>query len=595
MVNARVVEAVRTLELLTEDRGPETVQFLRQEVAAAPAAVDPQWLETIAGAHGYRVELLVPSSDKAGLFDAVALRDGNQSGRQVIPAAPEQHAARRDWASYSNNPLRSRITRDVVPELRERVEKRLPEYMMPSKFMLLDELPLTPSGKVDRLALPDPDGVRLEVQADFVAPRNPVESELARIWGEVLGLDRVGIHDNFFELGGDSILSIQVVSRAGDAGIVLNATQMFEYQTIALLAMEAGSAPKIEAEQGVITGDVPLTPIQWWLLDQDLEEPEHFNQAIMLVLNERVGERVCAEAVRRLIEHHDALRLRVRRAGETWRQFLEEPGEDVPFEYVDLSNLGAMEQSVALKERADGLQRSLDPANGPIVRVALFDLGEDRGQRLLMIIHHLAVDLVSWRILRDDLERVCGQLMRNEPVELPPKGSSFQAWATRLEEHAQTEEMGQEFEYWLGLPWEKVAKTPVTDRAGRSTWGDVERVTSQLDEEQTRRLLTQVPKAYNTQIVEVLLAAVAEALCDWTGGAAALINVEGHGREDLFEDIDHSRTVGWFAAMYPLVLELPEAASSGEDPGATVKAVKEQVRRVPGRGVGYGMLRYPAR
>jgi non-ribosomal peptide synthase protein (TIGR01720 family) len=295
------------------------------------------------------------------------------------------------------------------------------------------------------------------------------------------------------------------------------------------------------------------------------------------------------QAVRQVLLHHDALRLRFTRKGAGWQQF-NSVTSDSPFEQVDLSGLAAAEQSAAIEEAAARAQASLDLAAGPLVRVVAFDLGAGQPSRLLFVIHHLTVDGVSWRILLDALERAYQQLSLGEPVALPPKTTSYKQWAEKLGERAQDEELAGELDYWLAELRADVQPLPVDQFAGRdeNIVGSAHTLTFELSFEETRALLHDVPEVYHTQINEVLLTALAEAFRRWTGGRRVLVDVEGHGREAIVEEVDLSRTIGWFTAIYPVVLEV----GALWQPGAELMSIKEKLRRVPNWGIGYGLLRY---
>jgi non-ribosomal peptide synthase protein (TIGR01720 family) len=396
------------------------------------------------------------------------------------------------------------------------------------------------------------------------------------------------VNDNFFELGGDSILSIQIVAKANQAGLGLTPREIFQQPTVAGQAAVARRGRKVEAEQGLVEGPVPLTPIQRWFLELELPEREHWNHGLLFEVRQELELEPLKEAVGAVLGHHDALRLRLRRnaAGE-WEQ--ENAGLDgeVPVERVELSGLGEAEQVAALEARAAELQRSLDLEAGPLVRVALFDLGEGQPGRLLIVIHHWVVDGVSWRILLEDLLTAYRQAAAGLPVKLPAKTTSFRRWAERLSEWAQGEEVRGELEYWRSLAWEGVRGLPLDYPEGRNDEASGRTLTVGLEEEETRALLQEVPAAYRSEINEVLLTALALALKEWTGGSVALVDLEGHGREDLFDDIDLSRTVGWFTSIFPVVLEPGEALDSN-----ALRRVKEQLREIPRRGLGYSALRY---
>ncbi|WP_416209758.1 amino acid adenylation domain-containing protein [Nostoc sp. LEGE 06077] len=498
--------------------------------------------------------------------------------------------------AHEDTPGQKRLVAYVVPqkpqpttnELRDFLKLKLPNYMIPAAFMALESIPMTANQKVDYRALPTPDFSR-SAEDKFIAPRTLIEEKLVAIWSEVLRVENVGIHDNFFELGGDSILSIQLISKANQAGIQIAAKQLFKYQTIAELATVAGITRQINAEQGLVTGSVALTPIQHWFFDQKLPEPHYFNQSALLEVPSDLQPEQLQLIVQQLLTHHDALRLRFVQEGENWLQINATTQESVPLSVFDLSHLSLAEQQTAIATKDAELRASLDLSTGTLAKLALFQLGNDRPSCLLFIIHHLAVDGVSWRILLEDLATAYQQISRGEAIKLPAKTTSWQYWSDRLTEYAQTEAVKQ-LDYWLSQSNLQVTALPVDYPSGqeKNTVASTASVTFALNEEQTRALLQDVPSAYNTQINDVLLTALVQSFTQWTGESSLLIDLEGHGREDLFEDVDLSRTVGWFTTLFPVGLQLGEI----EHPGEALKSVKEQLRRIPNRGIGYGVLRY---
>ncbi|HEU0150127.1 MAG TPA: amino acid adenylation domain-containing protein, partial [Bradyrhizobium sp.] len=445
-------------------------------------------------------------------------------------------------------------------ELRQHLQRTLPDHMVPTAMVQLDRLPLSANGKLDRNALPAPDR---HGAGEIVAPRNATEEALAAIWCDVLKLDRVGIHDNFFALGGDSIQSIQVVARANRAGLNLTARQVFEQQTIADLAVVAGRAVAVIAEQGLVTGEVPLTAIQRWFFEQDFAAPNHFNQAVLIDC-EQLTPTIVTEALSGLLRHHDALRLRFDRTATEPRQVhaQHEASFQGGCEHIDLSEFGDAVRPSELRAYADRLQASLDLANGPLLRAALFDLGGGE-QRLLLIIHHLVVDGVSWRILLEDLAAALSALQRGERVALAPKTTSFRDWAERLVAYAASPAVRGELAYWQGQPWSAAARLPVDHSGGTNTTSSTQVVSSALSAGETKALLQDISSVYRTQINDVLLTALVEAFADWTGERRLLVALEGHGREELFADIDVSRTVGWFTSLFPVLLDLNAATDPG--------------------------------
>jgi amino acid adenylation domain-containing protein/non-ribosomal peptide synthase protein (TIGR01720 family) len=473
-------------------------------------------------------------------------------------------------------------------ELRQHLQDKLPEYMVPSFFTFLEELPLTPSGKLDRRALPAPEVARADSERGFVAPRTPAEEILAEVWREVLGLERVGVLENFFELGGDSILCLQIVARSHQRGLRLTPKQLFERPTVAGLAEVVVEAPSVAGEQGLVTGAVPLTPVQHWFFEQELPEPHHFNQAMLFEVDDALDPPRLARVFDLLAAHHDALRLLFRRDGAGWHQINAGLGGEPAFLCVDLAAISTELLRGEIESAASRVQESLSLARGPLARMVLFASGPDRPDRLLLVAHHLVIDGVSWRVLLEDLQTAYSRLDRDQEPELPAKTTSFQAWARRLQEYAASPEAARDLGYWRDPVRRTVAALPVDGAGSGNAQATARTASVALDAEETRTLLQEVPKAYRTQINDVLLTALAVALRRWTGERRFLIDLEGHGREDLFEGLDLSRTVGWFTSIFPVLLEL------GEDggPGEAIKAVKEQLRRVPARGVSYGVLRY---
>lgn len=515
-----------------------------------------------------------------------------------VEATLSQHPAIRDVVvmAREDTPGVKRLVAYVVPaqptalntsELRSFVSERLPEYMVPSIFMVMESMPVTSGCKVDRRALPAPEPNRPELAQEFVAPRNEREEALASIWREVLGVEQVGVFDNFFDLGGDSILSLQVISRANQAGFGVTAKQLFQHQTIAGLATLVGTAPAIEAEQGLVLGPVPLTPIQHWFFEQDIPEAHHWNLSVVLELNEQVEEAFLRQALEGILLHHDALRLRFTKGENGWEQRISEPSEQLPFSAFDVSTLSEAEQTAMLETTAARLQTSLNLTEGPLMQMALFNFGPGEPARLLLIVHHLVVDGISWRILLEDIQGAYRQLKSGHALQLPRKTSSFKAWAERLEEYAQSAAAREELSYWLGHAASRLPSLPLDFPDGENTTASARTVSVSLGAEETEELLRSVLAASRSQMNDLLLTALGLALFRWNGERSVLLHLEGHGREELFPEIEVSRTVGWFTTMFPVRLDLGEATGV-----AALRSIKGQLRQIPQKGIGYGVLRY---
>jgi non-ribosomal peptide synthase protein (TIGR01720 family) len=479
-----------------------------------------------------------------------------------------------------------------IGDLKAMLRSRLPEFMMPSAFVVLDRMPITANGKIDRKALaalvgrvPAPDG-------PAAAPQDPTQETLVKIWQEVLGVERVGIHDNLFDLGGDSILVIQIVSRAREAGLKLSPNQLFDHQTIARLSTVAVVTPAgsgLVGEQGAIEGPARLTPMQAWFFEQAFAEPHHFNQSAFLEVPADLAPAAVEAATAAIVAHHDALRLRFARHGGHWSAEYTAPSGDAPFDTVDLSGIAADRLDAALQQAVRATQSSLDLATGPLMRVRLIRLGGGRASRLLVAVHHLVVDGVSWRILLGDLNTACSQHQRGEAVSLPAKTTSYRRWSEELVVLAGALSAADST-YWLSAEWGLAAALPLDHPAlaRGNTVAFARNVTCSLDPETTNALVHDVPRAYSTEINDLLLAALAITFRPWTGTDGLLIDLEGHGREELLKDGDTSRTVGWFTSQFPVLLK----TGAGDPPGDVIKSVKEQLRAVPRRGAVYGVLRY---
>ncbi|MFL6293984.1 MAG: condensation domain-containing protein, partial [Thermoanaerobaculia bacterium] len=486
---------------------------------------------------GFRIE---PGEIEAALLDHPDVRE---AAVMALPAGGDKQLVA--WV----------VGTDDAEALRAFLRGRLPDYMVPAVFVPLDALPISGHGKVDRKALPAPEAARA-ASAGSAAPRNAREELLAGIWREALGLERVGIHDNFFQLGGDSILSIQIVARARRAGLQLTTRQFFDNQTIAGLAAVADVVGEAEVEEKV-EGEVPLTPVQRRFFAEGRREPWRFNQAVLLASHERLETPRLAAALERLARHHDALRLRFVQEADGWRQFYA-PAAAVPLLEVDLP-------PEALEAAVEQLQSGLDLQHGPLFTAALFHLGAE--DRLLLTAHHLLVDAVSWRVLLEDLTA----------EKLPPKTTSWKRWAELLAASSSAEEIP----YWQAIPSVPPLPVDMEGEGGRAT------LTVELGAAETRALLRDAPEVYRTQANDLLLAALARAFASWTGERTLLVDLEGHGREEILPGVDLSRTVGWFTTLFPVALRLPPGAG----PRESILAVKETLRAVPGRGLGFGLLK----
>ncbi|MFC4314146.1 amino acid adenylation domain-containing protein [Steroidobacter flavus] len=461
-------------------------------------------------------------------------------------------------------------------QLRDRLARSLPDYMLPASILVLPALPLTSNGKIDRKALPSVAGAALE---GFEPPEGEVEIAFAKIWQEVLGAERVGRRHNFFVLGGDSILSLQIVARAREAGWAITPRQLFEHQTVAALAAVAQphSTPA-EQPAEALHGSVPLLPIQAEFFARDIAARHHWNQAVLLRSAVPLNIAALEQALQALVTQHDALRLRFKQVDGSWQQFYADSAGAPPAMLQVRSARGRKEIEM-LCSRA---QRSLHLSDGPLLRAVAIHVADD-SWRLLLVLHHLIVDGVSWRVLLEDLRSAYAQAEANRAIELPDRTSSYRRWALQLQEYASTHP--EEFDDWQSSA-DDCSTLPVDHPTGSRALEHQAVAQVKLNRLRTRALLQEAPAAYRTQVNDLLLTALARALSNWSGHQRVLIDLEGHGREDIFAGVDVSRTVGWFTSLFPVAL-----AAAGEL-DAALKQVKETLRNVPNRGIGFGAFRH---
>ncbi|MGF9646225.1 amino acid adenylation domain-containing protein [Paenibacillus sp. MABNS29] len=472
----------------------------------------------------------------------------------------------------------------TLGELRSELAQKLPNYMIPAHFVQLPRMPLTPNDKIDRKALPAPEGNALTGGA-YVAPRNEAERTLADVWQAVLNADRVGVTDHFFELGGDSIKSIQVSSRLHQAGYKLEIRDLFKYPTISQLSLHVKPIGRT-IDQGEITGETALTPIQHWFFESSFADPHHFNQSVMLYRKERFDEETVRQVLQKLAEHHDALRMVFRKTEQGFSartRAIQEGGLftlDV-FDFKDAENTAQ-----AVEAKATDIQAGIDLENGPLVKAGLFRCADD--DHLLLAVHHAVVDGVSWRILMEDFALGYEQAGKSEEIRFPAKTDAYRTWSEQQAAYAQSPEMAKERAYWQAVEQIAVPAVPKDLEADVTTQQDSESLFVRLTPEETELLLKRVHRAYNTEMNDILVTALGIAVRKWTGHERVRINLEGHGRESIGTDIDITRTVGWFTTKFPVVLE-PE---TDRDLAYQIKQVKESLRRIPNKGLGYGICRY---
>ncbi|MFF3754670.1 amino acid adenylation domain-containing protein [Streptomyces sp. NPDC002018] len=492
--------------------------------------------------------------------------------------------------------------------LRAHVARHLPDYMVPAAVVPLDRLPTLPNGKLDRKALPAPDFTAV---SSGRAPRTPREKLLCAVFAEVLGLERVGVDDDFFTLGGDSIMAMRLVSRARAAGVRITPRLVFRHRTVAGLCAVAAEQSAVTKDAARTpydgTGSVPLTPVMHWL--RELGGPfEGYHQAALVQTPAALDRPKLVSVVRALADRHDMLRARLVRTGrDDWHLEVPPVGTVDAATWIERVDATAMDGDAlraSVAERARAARESLDPEAGEGVRAVWFDAGERPG-RLLLMAHHLLVDGVSWRVLLPDLAVAWQDVSQGRPPALAPVETPFRQWANHLTELAGQPDREAELPFWTGL-LDGAQPLPLVRPLdpGRDTAGTVRELELRLDPERTGPLLSTVPAVLGGSVNDVLLTGLGLALTDWlrrrgTGAeSGVLVDLEGHGREEeLAEDADLSRTVGWFTSVFPVRLDpgpvdLADALAGGPAADEALRRVREHLGSLPANGVGYGMLRH---
>jgi amino acid adenylation domain-containing protein/non-ribosomal peptide synthase protein (TIGR01720 family) len=464
------------------------------------------------------------------------------------------------------------------------MKERLPDYMIPSLLSELAELPVNSNGKVDRkqlLAMELPG-----VSSEYTAPRSEIERELVRIWEEVLGREGIGIHDNFFELGGDSITLIQIVNRVKLKQLQLEVRDMLLKKTIASVSPFVRKLVQKNGEQGMLKGNSPLLPIQSWFFEQQHKDISHFNQSVLLEIDKDVSEKSINESLQALLIHHDALRFCYSESQEGWMQ--EYGNESCYLIEENLATSAQEDIEGKITALCEQYQQSLDIYTGKLLKMVLIRTPvNEKNNRLFIVIHHLAVDGVSWRILLENLESCIDALATGKSIGQGMKTSSYREWCKELEIFAQSETAESQLPFW-----EKVVRNvpvlPADYPSQLSCWKDVNEYTASLSAIHTKSLLQETNRAYKTEINDILLTALAQTIGEWCNNEKILIGLEGHGREDISMAADVTETIGWFTNLYPVLLEL----NRDMNPGSMIKSVKEQLRQIPGKGMAYGALKY---
>lgn len=471
-----------------------------------------------------------------------------------------------------------------VRNIRHHLSDNLPEYMIPHYILILEKLPLTANGKLNRHALPDPgDTGDIPNDQSFEAPGNVIETTLAAIWQKVLGQEKLGVMDNFFMKGGDSIKAIQIAARIRKEGYKIEMRDIFLNPTIRELAPLVTRLERIP-DQSTITGTVPLTPIQSEFFMHNETHRHHYNMSVMI----QSPKGFDAESVRfvfsKIMEHHDALRMVFKEENGQIIQFNE--GTELPLLLKEFDFRARQDALQLMAEAAGTIQTSFDLSTGPLLKLGLFHL--DSGGYLLIAVHHLVMDAVSWRIMFEDIDTLFRQYSNGEVSELPGKSDSFKVWSEKLSEYANSDSFLIEKNYWSALTAQEVPVVPEDFPGGDNCVKDTRTSIIQLSENETALLMEKSNDFLGTEINDILLAALGLAVNDSFSYDKFAVLLESHGREEIVEEIDISRTVGWFSSKYPVVFDL----SYRQELTRYIKEVKETLRRAPNRGLGFWLLKH---
>lgn len=469
-------------------------------------------------------------------------------------------------------------------DLRSFLSRKLPVYMVPGFFVEVEHIPLTLNGKINKKALPSPKEGLLEDH--YSAPRNQVEEILVKVWAEVLGANRVGISENFFYLGGDSIKALQVSVNLMTYNLKLDIKDLFLYPTIEELSQYV-SFNNRTVNQSIVTGSVELTPIQYWFFEQQFPNMNHWNQSAMLQKNDgEFNESMIRTIFNQIVKHHDLLRVAYTISEEGTTQYIRGIDEGPFFELETFDFSREADCEALIKNKANQIQESIDLQQGPIMRLGLFKTPDS--DHLLIVAHHLVMDGLSWRVILEDFSAGYLQSLQQQEIRFQDKTDSYQEWASKLFKYANGEEVQREITYWMNMEQQYVGPLPKDYDATTNSKNTSETAILRFTGEETNTLLKHVNQAYNTMIDDILLTALVLAVKSWKGEAKLLINLEGHGRESILEDINVSRTVGWFTSEYPVLIDIEGV----NDLPNQIKAIKEILRKVPNKGIGYNILKY---
>ncbi|MBE6052207.1 MAG: amino acid adenylation domain-containing protein [Clostridium sp.] len=470
-----------------------------------------------------------------------------------------------------------------VEEIKKYLLSKLPSYMVPTYLVQIDKMPLKSNGKIDTKQL-SRKKENINSSSNIELPRNYIEEQLVEVWKNILGSEEISISSDFFELGGDSIKALQIVSSSARKGLKLEVKDIFEKRTIKELSPDITFKSKSNNQESV-EGPVKLSPIQKWFFEQNFTNSNHWNNSMMIFSKDGFKLDLVKKVVNKIVEHHDALRMVYDIKGESVLQTnLAYKENMIDVEAINLRDL--LNYKAEIEKECDKIQSNIDLNNGPLINVKLFNTID--GDYIVFVIHHLVIDGISWRVLLEDFNEGYIAIQEGKEIKLQDKTDSYKEWVDNVYKYSESKKLKRELSYWKEIEDEKIDLIKKDMKADSNKILDSKLCSIKLSKEYTEKFIKDVNGIYNTKSNDILLTALLIALNKWTCLDKIRINLEGHGREMIYPDIDISRTIGWFTTTYPVVLSMEK----GKDLSYMIRKTKETLRKTPNNGIGYGILRY---
>jgi len=473
------------------------------------------------------------------------------------------------------------------------LKSQLPDYMVPSSIIEVEKTPLLPNGKIDKKELLNSKIKNIneeENPVNITKPTSEIEKKLVDIWEEVLNFSPIGIHDNFFKIGGDSILSIQIISKARKAGIELKANQIFENQTIAELSLFSKNKNLEDYDEALIEGEVALTPIQHWFFETHKNAPHFWNQIVEV---KNISSTISSENIKIIAEklalHHDVLRSSFTKDNSIWKSYIINAESIKPFKEINLELLeNKNTQDSKIKKSIEAFQQNVNLKNGNLFKILHFKCGKIQQNRTYIIAHHLVIDFVSWNIIFQDIQSALQQISNNQNITFNKKTDSIKKWGSYLNTLINSKRVQPELAFWISQK-NHTKEFPVDFKVDSNVYyeSSINIHTSIIDEKSTNTLLFKAHDLYNTKIEDLLITTLSKTISEWANMESFCLGLERQGRALDDSKIDISNTVGWFTAFFPIRIKNDDG-----NIGEKIKSIKEQLNAIPNNGIGYGILKY---